>query len=131
MPARVLSFAAGFFVYVAVLLCFVQVPPHLSKPLLAGGFAAVGVICALAALALARFIRWRRTLGAILVGASLISGLAVGAIAVLRASTAMSQAAHVEQLGGFTDYRTGGIVAVATLVIGVLLLMTSGSPDPK
>ena len=84
MLARIFSFVAGFFVYVALLLCFVQVPPQINKPLLAGVFAAIGAICAIVALATRSFAGWRRTLGAILMGASLTSAAAIGAITLLR-----------------------------------------------
>jgi hypothetical protein len=125
MLARTFSFAGGFFVYVALLLCFVQVPPQINKPLLAGAFAAIGAICAIVALALRKFAGWRRTLGAILVGASLISAAAVGAITLLRSSTALGSAAPTAQLSAFTDYRTGAVVVVVSLFIGAILFWTS------
>jgi hypothetical protein len=130
MLARIFSFAAGFFVYVALLLCFVQVPPQINKPLLASAFAAIGAICAIVALAIRKFAGWRRTLGAILVGASLTSAAAVAAITLLRASTALGNAAHTAQLNGFTDYKTGAIVVAVSLFTGaILFLMSRNSPS--
>jgi hypothetical protein len=131
MLARIFSFAAGFFVYVALLLCFVQVPPQINKPLLASVFAAIGAICAIVAVASRKFAGWRRTLGAILVGASLTSAAAVAAITLLRSSTALRSAAHTAQLSGFTDYKTGAIVVAVSLLIGAILVLTSRSAPAR
>src|SRR5262247_3256208 len=121
MVVRVFSLVAGFFVYVAVLLCFVQVPPQFNKPLLASGFAVIGAICAVIALTVAKFAGWQRTLGAILIGASLMGAAAVAAITVVRSSNALTAAPHAKQLDGFTDYRTGTIATIVTLAIGAIL----------
>jgi hypothetical protein len=125
MLTRIFAFAAGFFVYVANLLCFVQVPPQMSKPLLASSFAVTGVVCAVIALALRRFDGWQRTLAIVLIGGSLMSVLAVATIALLRSSTTVTHAMYVSQLGGFTDYKTGSVVTLSLLVAGVALLWAS------
>jgi 4-amino-4-deoxy-L-arabinose transferase-like glycosyltransferase len=124
MLNRILTFAAGFFVYVATLLCFVQVPPQVSKPQLAVGFAAVALICAAIALARKRFAGWERTLAAILIGGSLVTITAVTAITVLRTSDSVRKAMSAGRLDGFSDYRTGADVTLIVLAVGgVLALM--------
>jgi hypothetical protein len=123
MLNRALMFAAGFFVYVASLLCFVQVPPHIDKPQLAGGFATAALICAAIALVRKRFVGWERTLAKILIGGSLMSVAAVGAITVVRTADAVRKAMPAGQLDGFRDYRTGLTTALILLLAGGVLAL--------
>jgi hypothetical protein len=125
MLNRGLTFAAGFFVYVASLLCFVQVPPQISKPLLAGAFATAALVCAAIALARKRFVGWERTLSKILIGGSLMSVAAVGAITMVRTADAVRKAMPAGQLEGFRDYRMGFTAAVILLLAGGLLALVS------
>jgi hypothetical protein len=125
MLNRGLTFAAGFFVYVASLLCFVQVPPQISKPLLAGAFAIAALVCAAIALARKRFVGWERTLSKILIGGSLMSVAAVGAITMVRTADAVRKAMPAGQLEGFRDYRMGFTAAVILLLAGGLLALVS------
>ena len=123
MLNRISTFLAGFFVYVADLLCFVQVPPEMSKPALVAGFAAIATACALAALALRRFTEWKRTLASILIGGSLMSAVAVATITALRTYTPVKQTFGAEQLDGFREYRTGGTVTLIVLAAGTALAL--------
>src|SRR4051794_39217585 len=123
MLNRGLTFAAGFLVYVASLLCFVQVPPQISKPLLAAAFAIAAMICAAIALARKRFEGWERTLAKILIGGSLMSVAAVGAITVIRTVDAVRKAMPAGQLDGFREYRMGFTATLILLLAGGVLVL--------
>jgi len=123
MLNRALTFAAGFFVYVASLLCFVLVPPQVNKPQLAGGFAVAALICAAIALARKRFVGWERTLAKILIGGSLMSVAAVGAITLIRTADAVRKAMPAGQLDGFKEYRMGFTATLILLLAGGLLVL--------
>ena len=125
MLNRSFVFLGGFFVYVTNLLCYVRVPADMSKLALAGGFGAVAAVCTLIALALKGFSGWRRTLSAILIGASVVSVVAVASIALLRESDSLKQAMSAGQLDGFSDYRTGGTVTPIVLAAGAALALFS------
>jgi hypothetical protein len=123
MLDRMLALAAGFFVYVATLLAFVVVPSHTSKPALAGAFAAIAVACAAILLARRHFVRWTRTLGGILTGASLLSMVAVAAITWGRKLDVVRHALPPGHLDGFSDYQTGSVVSVSLLIVGIVLAL--------
>ena len=97
MLTRSLAFAAGFFVYLANLLCYAHAPPEVSKPQLVGIFAAI------------------------VIAGALMSAVGVAALTLLRASPTVRDAMGSDQLD-FTDYRTGATVTVMLLVAGGLLL---------
>jgi hypothetical protein len=126
MLSRVLAFGAGFFVYLTNLLCYVQAPAQMNKPLLAGFFAALALVCAVIALARSKPDGWTHTLAAIVISGALISALAVAAIALLHSSSTVRQTVGDAQLD-FTDYRTGVTVTVLLIVAGVVLLWGSRS----
>jgi hypothetical protein len=119
---RILTSLAGFFVYITNLLAYVTMPAQMSKPELAGGFAAIAVLCAAVALTRARFAGWQRVLGGILIGASLTSVVAVAAITGLRSADAIRHTIGAEQLQAFNDYRSGGTVSGILLACGSVLV---------
>jgi hypothetical protein len=120
---RLLAFGAGFFVYLTNLLCYVHAPAQMNKPLLAGFFAALALVCAIVALARRKPGGWKPTLAAILIGGALTSAVAVAAITLLRSSSAVRETVGDAQLD-FTNYRTGVTVTVLLIVAGGLLLRT-------
>ena len=119
--SRLLVFGAGFFVYLTNLLCYVNAPAQMNKPLMAGFFAAMALVCAITALARTKPDGWTPTLAAILIGGALTSAVAVAAITLLRSSSAVRETMGDAQLD-FTDYRTGVTVTVLLLVASGLLL---------
>jgi len=121
MLTRSLAFAAGFFVYLANLLCYAHAPPEVSKPQLVGIFAAIAMACAVFAFARRNFDRWQPTLAAIVIAGALMSAVGVAALTLLRASPTVRDAMGSDQLD-FTDYRTGATVTVMLLVAGGLLV---------
>ena len=119
--SRLLAFGAGFFVYLTNLLCYVHAPAQMNKPLLAGFFTAMALVCAIIALARRKPDGWKPTLAAILIGGALTSAVAVAAITLLRSSSAVRETMGDAQLD-FTDYRTGVTVTILLLVASGLLL---------
>ena len=125
MLTRSLAFAAGFFVYLANLLCYAHAPAEVSKPQLVGIFAVIAIACAVFALARKSFDRWQMTAAAIVISGALMSAVGVAAVTLLRAWSTVRGAMGSDQLD-FTDYRTGAIVTVSLLVAGGLLLWAGG-----
>ena len=125
MLTRSLAFAAGFFVYLANLLCYVHAPAEVSKPQLVGIFAVIAIACAVFALARKNFDRWQPMLAAIVISGALMSAVGVAAVTLLRAWSTVRGAMGSDQLD-FTDYRTGAIVTVSLLVAGGLSLWVGG-----
>lgn len=125
MLIRSLAFAAGFFVYLANLLCYAHAPAEVSRPLLVCIFTVIAIACAEVALAQRSFDRWQPMAAAIVISGALMSAVGVAAVTLLRASSTVRDAMGSDQLD-FTDYRTGAIVTVSLLVAGGLLLWAGG-----
>jgi len=101
----------------------VHAPAQMNKPLLAGFFAAMALVCAIIGLARRKPDGWKPTLAGILIGGALTSAVAVAAITLFRSASAVRETMGEAQLD-FTDYRTGVTVTVLLLVAGALLLRT-------
>ena len=100
-----------------------RAPPQINKPLLAGFFAAMALMCAMIALGRRRPDGWKPTLAAIVISGALTSAAAVVAITLLRTSSTVRETMGAGQLD-FTDYRTGVTVTVSLLVAGAWMLWT-------
>jgi hypothetical protein len=113
---------AGFFVYMVSLLSFIDMPPATAKFLIIGGFAVPLVVFLLAAIALARFRKWKSTLGVVLLSGTGVNVLVVFTLAMLLLSPEFLELFPHHKLDFFSDYVTGGVWTLVLLGAGIALV---------
>ena len=115
------SVIAGFFFYMVSLLGFINEPPAGVKWAMMLAFSIPAVLALCAALALKRFLDWRKNTGIILISASVLTIFIALTIACLMLTEEFRQMVKPDTLTYFSDYITGTAVIMAFIVIGWLL----------
>lgn len=121
VSAIILYIVAGFFVYAAGLLAFVDQPPA-SKWGMIAVFSLPALVCLCAGLAINRFNRWKRDVGVVLLsGAGLTAFIALTFVCFLLTEE-FKEMIQPESLRFFSAYVSGVLFILGTTALGVIFL---------
>ena len=121
---------AGFFVYMASLLTFIN-QPALAKWCIVGGFAVPVLLLLGIGLAISRFQNWKKHTGIVLVSGAGVTGFVVFTFICLLTTEDFRQQLGPDTLNFFTGYISGGIFLLCTMGLGVMLLLATNGTKPS
>jgi len=113
---------AGFFVYTACLLAFVNHPAALKWGMV-GGFTLPALVFLCIGLAVSRFRRWRRDVGIVLLSGAGFTAFLVFTFACLLMTDEFKEAMHPDSLDLFSAYTSGAVVMLSVIALGILCLI--------
>jgi hypothetical protein len=113
---------AGFFVYTACLVAFVNQPAALKCGMV-GGFTLVALVFLCIGLAVSRFRRWRRDVGVVLLSGSGFTAFVVFTFACLLMTDEYKEMMPPESLDLFSAYTSGAVFMLSVIALGILCLI--------
>lgn len=120
---------AGFFVYTMCLLAFVNQPAALKWGMV-GGFTLPALLFLCIGLAVARFRRWRRDVGIILLSGAGFTAFVIFTFACLLMTDEYKEMMEPYSLDLFSAYTSGAVVMLSVIALGILCLV-KGKKKPK
>lgn len=120
---------AGFFLYAACLIGFINQPPYFIKIAIMSGFAIPGLIAIVAGLAIGRFQTWKRDVGIVLLTASGLTALVAFSVFCLFLSSEFKEFFPDIKIVFFNDYLTGLSYTILFALTGIFLIRKSKRTD--
>ncbi len=121
---------AGFFLYIVMVLSFVNAVPLAAKYTLIGVFAAIALVGLLLGLLATVFARWQRDVGVVFVSAALFTAFLAITFACLWSSPEFAELVPDHQREFFSDYLAGCSSILIFLALGSILLWQHNRSNP-